>query len=240
MSEYSEPVRRARGRPPKTTSQIHMVRQSILDATKSVFSKTGYHGLTVELVLAKVDLSRPTFYRYFRSIEEPLDIILTNMLHELASGLMKALLMAAPEQNKLEAALLAWRNWGANQGELIRPFYAEMHDPQSPVSRHRIKAIAAIAENLGTLIESMGRMRPQRQELDILINCIEYIGLRYHLDTPGDEAAWKMARDIMMRVGFSLIASDKEWERALSVMRELNVPLRPVLSRPAVVVDVAC
>lgn len=239
MSTLIEPVRRSRGRPPKTDIQIDEVRQRILNATKVVFAKMGYHGLTVELVLAEVNLSRPTFYRYFRSIEEPLDLVLTNMHQELANGLIRALLNAGPGENKLEAALLAWRDWGAAQGALIRPFYTEMHDIQSPVSRHRTKAIVAIAENLGILIESIGRIRPPAQELDILINCIEYIGLRYHLDTPGDPVAWKAARDIMMRVGFSLIASDKEWGRALSVMVELDVPLRPAAIRPATAVFAA-
>lgn len=236
MPALLETARRARGRPPKTDLQIDAVRQRILGATKAVFAKTGYHGLTVELILAEVNLSRPTFYRYFRSIEEPLDLVLANMHQQFANALVKALLTTPPEQDKLEAGLLALRDWGAEQGDSIRPFFTEMHDVRSPVSRHRLKSVEAITDILGTLIESMGRARPPRHELDILINCIEYIGLRYLLNTPGDAAAWKTARDIMMRVGFSLIASEKEWGRALLVMRGLSVPLRPALiKKPAVV-----
>lgn len=226
---------RVRGRPPKSDNQLNEVRQRFLDATKVVFGKKGYFGLTVELVLLEANLTRPTFYRYFRSIEEPLDIVLSAINQDLSAALIKAVIMAPPEQNKLEAALIAWRDWGAGQGELLRSFYTEMHDPKTPAFRHRLSSVNALTDSIGSLIESLGRERPTRYEIDILINCIEYIGLRYHMDTPGNEAAWKQSRDIMMRVGFSFIANEEEWNRALSVMHGLDVQLRPAAIKPEAV-----
>ncbi len=62
---------RPRGRPPKSAAEHGLVLRALLNATRAVFARGGYRGLSVELVLAEAGpLPRPTFYRYFRSMDD--------------------------------------------------------------------------------------------------------------------------------------------------------------------------
>lgn len=234
MTASADPTRRTRGRPPKSGAEQQEVRLRLLAATRATFARTGYHGLSVELVLAEAGLSRPTFYKYFRSLEEPVDLVLAEVNQQLVDSLIRVTLEATGVFNKLEAALLAWRDWGLALGPLLQPLFAELHDPHSPASRHRQQTLAVLAENLGTLIEMMGRARPSRLQLDALINSVEYLGYRYHLETPGDAASWQETREAMLRIALGLLGSADDWSQVLPAARppSLDVSRNPPTTRP--------
>ena len=143
--------RRSRGRPPKTEAEVDLVRTRVLAATRTVFADVGYHGLSVELVLHEAGVSRPTFYKYFRSLDEVVERLLAEVNQDLVARLLSALASASEPFAKVEAAVLAWRQWGEDLGAFLRPFFAELHDRTSPVGRHRERTLellmAPIAED---------------------------------------------------------------------------------------------
>jgi hypothetical protein len=106
---------------------------------------------------------------------------------------------------------------------MLRTLFSELHDKHSPASRHRLRTLAVLAENLGGLIEALGRERPSRLQLDALINGIEYLGYRYHLETLADAASWKETRDAMLRLTFGLLGSQADWAEATTLALALNI-----------------
>ncbi|MDO9175957.1 MAG: TetR/AcrR family transcriptional regulator, partial [Actinomycetota bacterium] len=197
-------------------------------ATRAVFTRVGYHGLSVELVIAEAGLSRPTFYKYFRSTGEPIDLVLAGVNNQLIDAVLAAVDGPADPFGKVEAALMAWRHWGDALGPMLRPLFSELRDPHSPASRHRERTLEILANRCGDLFESLGRVRPSRLQIDALLNGAEYLGYRFHLESPRDEASWQATRAAMLRLALAMIGTAADWAMAVPLARALNVTLDPL------------
>jgi TetR/AcrR family transcriptional regulator len=227
-------VARPRGRPPKSAAEQAEVVDALLAATRSVFARGGYHGLSVELVLEESGLSRPTFYKHFRSVDDAIEAVLREANQDLLRRLMRALrdTDGAPLW-RVEAALVAFRDWGEALGPMLRPLYSELHDVHSPTSRHRKQIMELLANELARAAEPAGRPRPSRLTLDTLIQGVEFLGYHYHLESARDHAAWKATRDAMLRLAFGLLATSEEFAEALSLLSAMNIDLEDQESRHA-------
>lgn len=223
MSTSKSPDRRPRGRPAKTDAQMEEVRLNILAATRQVFARTGFHGLSVELILAESGISRPTFYKYFRSAAEPIDQVLSDVNQQLVEALLRS---ADPTQDiyaQLEQALLVWRDWGKSLGPMLKPLFEELHDAWSPASRHRRRTLSLITEAVAAMLQAAGRECPSRTRLDTLVNGVEYLGYRYHLETPADDKSWKETRDTMICLALGLLGTAEDWARVPELASRLNI-----------------
>ena len=78
---------RSRGRPPKTETDQEQIKTHIAQAAIRAFAEHGYHRMTVEHILFHADVSRPTFYKYFRQIEEALVLGMQPYSQELINNL---------------------------------------------------------------------------------------------------------------------------------------------------------
>lgn len=224
IAPESAPGRR-RGRPPKTETELDKVRERLLTATRSVFARVGYHALSVELVLAEAGVSRPTFYKYFPSLDDVLDRLLAEVNEDLIARLLGALASAEAPFAKVEAALLAWRQWGEDLGDFLRPFFAELHDPTSPVGRHRQRTLGLLTGQIATVIELLGRDRPTPLRVATFLNGVEYLGYHYHLNTPRDAASWQETREAMFRLALGLLGEEGDWSNAPALARDFDIHL---------------
>jgi TetR/AcrR family transcriptional regulator len=222
------PGKRSRGRPVHGAEQQDVKRRQILAATRDVFIQRGYHGLSVELIVAAAGLSRPTFYKYFSSADEAIDQVLRELNEALVEGMTRVTDAAHGVQGKLEAALDYWRNWGAEQGPMLRPLFAELHDVHSPASSHRTQTLAVLAQRLCQLIESLGRPRPAAVLVDVFITSIEFLVYRYHLQTPQDASSWQQTRNAMLRLVVGLLGNEQDWASAVPIAKALTIDLNPM------------
>jgi TetR/AcrR family transcriptional regulator len=222
---------RPRGRPPQSAAEQDAARARILDATRAVFASVGYHGLSVELVLAEAGISRPTFYRYFRNVDEAIDRVLRDVNERLIDSLTDAVRVEDAPLAVLEAGLSAWLAWGDALGPMLRPLFAELHDPRSPASRHRLWTLGILTERVSSVAERLGRARPAPLLVDTLLNGIEFLGYRHHLAASGGAASRKATRDAMLRLALGLLGTEAEWARAVPLARELGVELGGVQPR---------
>ncbi len=191
------------------------------------FAQTGYHGLSVERVLEEAQLSRPTFYKHFRNVDEAVEEVLRDVNDRLIEALIAQVAGARDPFAAIESALGCWRRWGDELGPMLRPLFAELHDPHSPASRHRKRTLAILGERLGTQIEELGRSRPTRLQLDALLHGVEYLGYRFHLETPRDDASWKQTRDAMLRLALGLLGTTDDWRDAVPLAQALRIDLEP-------------
>ncbi|GAD85621.1 TetR/AcrR family transcriptional regulator [Nocardia asteroides] len=202
MSGDSATVRR--GRPPQTRAQADEVRARIVDATAAVFARNGSRGLSVAQIIEQAGLARPTFYRYFGNASEPLHVVLTASNDGLVGGIREAL-SGTDEPVQLGIRLIdAYVDWARGHGPMLRPLFAELHDPGSPVSAYRERALDDIRDLVRKTFEELGRPVPAPLDMDAALHVCEYIVYRLTADAePGsdpDPALASEARITMIRV----------------------------------------
>lgn len=226
MTVDTVPPKRGRGRPPMTDSDAGKARERILQATRQVFARAGYHEISVEQVIAEAGVSRPTFYRYFHSVDEAVELLVSQVNHDLIQCIMAALNSEPEPAAKVEAAVLAWRQWGEDMGEFLRPFFGELHDPHSPVGRQRQLTIGLVSAQIAEAVVLLGRERPSPLRVAVFIDGMEFLGYHYHLNTPRDEASWNEARQAMFRLAIGMLGDGSDWANALDLARDFHIDLK--------------
>jgi TetR/AcrR family transcriptional regulator len=204
------------GRPPQSAAEAAAARARIVAATREVFAEHGSHGLSVALILARAGISRPTFYRYFGNAEQPLQQILDESDQSLVDGLQAALDRATNEIEMVANGIDAYLDWARAHGPALRPLFAELHDPSSPVSPHRERTLQRLRERLVRRFERLGRTPPDSIDIDVLLHTFEYVGFRVALADDTDEAV-EWARTTMARIALVLLGTAADLEMALTV-----------------------
>lgn len=214
---------RRRGRPPQTEAEAAAARARIVHATAEVFAEHGSHGLSVALIIERAGISRPTFYRYFGNAEEPLQQILDASDLALVNGLQAALDMADDEIGMVVNGIDAYLAWARAHGPALRPLFAELHDPSSPVSPHRERTLQILRQRLIARFEKLGRTAPPSVDIDVLLHAFEYVGFRVALaDDLAASVEW--ARTTMARIALVLLGTSADLELALTIPGLLRSP----------------
>jgi AcrR family transcriptional regulator len=216
-------VVRRRGRPPQSEAEAAAARARIVAATAAVFAEHGSHGLSVALILDRAGISRPTFYRYFANAEEPLQQILDESDMALVNGLQAALDRADDEIAMVVNGVDAYLAWARAHGPALRPLFAELHDPSSPVSPHRERTLQMLRQRLLARFAKLGRTPPASIDIDVLLHTFEYVGFRVAL-ADDDEATAEWARTTMARIALVLLGTSADLELALTIPGLLRHP----------------
>jgi len=205
---------RRRGRPRQTAAEAAAVRARIVAATAEVFAEQGYHGLSVALIIGRAGIARPTFYRYFANADEPLHVLLNESDMALVDGLQVAIDAADNKVAMVVAGIDAYLQWARDRGPALRPLYAELYDPSSPVSAHRVRTLDMLRAQLIGRLNALGRTPPQSIDLDVLLNVFEYVGFRVALAAPGDDAGIAWGRATMARVALAILGTPEDLQVA--------------------------
>ncbi|MEU6562383.1 TetR/AcrR family transcriptional regulator [Nocardia nova] len=210
-----------RGRPPQTREQADEVRSRIVTATAAVFTEHGSRGLSVARIIDRAGISRPTFYRYFANATAPLDVVLTLSNEGLVGGIRTAL-ARSEEPVALGIGIIdAYLDWARGHGAMLRPVFAELHDPASPVSAYREEAFDDIRALVRDKFQLLGRKLPTPLDLDTALQVCEFVVYRVSLATaPGaepDAAEVAEARLTMIRNVLVTLGRREDVELALTI-----------------------
>lgn len=202
-------VMRTRGRPPQSEADLDAMKTRIIEGTLQAFAENGSHKLRVEHVLEKAGVSRPTFYKYFRTLDEPLQIATRTINDDLIHSVRDAMLGHDNPGNVVAVALAgvnAYMAWGRRLGPVLQPLYTELYDPQSPIAELRLKTINGIHRLIAGAIRHAGRPEPRPIQVESFIIGVEYLVYRYLLrtaQTPEDtvELHQALLRTLVMSFG---------------------------------------
>ncbi len=204
---------RSRGRPVKSDADQAAIRNRILAATAAVYGETGYHGLSVKLILEKAGLSRPTFYRHYSNVEDPLRQVILDAHSGLVDRLVNRIPPDAGIDDKMQRAVELYLEWAKSLGPLLRPFYVELHDPHSPVSELRPQVLARIGELYIKTLESSGVKVQNKLLVELMLTGIEFLGYRYYLERGKGRITLPMIKEAMLRLMASTLADDSSTPR---------------------------
>ncbi|NKY86645.1 TetR/AcrR family transcriptional regulator [Nocardia veterana] len=213
--------RNRRGRPPQTPEQADEVRARIVAATAAAFTEFGSHGLSVARIIRAAGISRPTFYRYFANATAPLDVVLTRSNEGLVGGI-RAALERSDEPVALGIGIIdAYLDWARGHGPMLRPVFAELHDPSSPVSSYRERAFEDIRALVRSKFRTLGRELPTPLDLDTALQVCAFVVYQISLATaPGadpDPEAVAAARLTMIRTVLVTLGRREDVELALTI-----------------------
>lgn len=176
----AKPAKRRRGRPPASERAENGVKEQLIVAAREVYGDFGYNGSSVERIIERANVSRPTFYRLFKDRYDIIEIVVEQAHNQLRDHIVKAitdeqvgkggpLVMAG-------AAVDAYFAWCEQLGSLVGSLYSEMHDENSPASRHRQRIIKEFVQLLHLEAEKRGRPQLEPVFYDVLIRAVEHAG----------------------------------------------------------------
>lgn len=157
---------------------------AILQAASDVFGRLGYTATRVEDILAKSNVSRPTFYRFFSSKD---DVFLA--LNEMASLNLLQLLTSSVQGtahggHKVEAGIEAFFRWLAATGPLASVLMREGSRPDSLLAPNRENTDRMLVELLVAEIRGNRGFDPDPLMVVGLLGAMEVIGHALLRETP--------------------------------------------------------
>lgn len=213
-----------RGRPPQTEREAEEVRANIVAATAAVFAEHGSRGLSVALILRAAGISRPTFYRYFANTEEPLNALLEESDAQLAEGVLAALAGADDDVSIVISVVDAYLAWARARGPVLRPLFAELYDPYSVVSKHRVIALSQVKRAIVEKFAETDRIAPDSLDLDTLVNACEYLVFRAVTDDGAGDLS-DDARATMIRLAVVTLGTTDDMRIALEIPGLFHAPV---------------
>ena len=213
----SATVLRSRGRPPKSKADEETMKANIVTATIQAFAEHGYHNMTVDHVLANANISRPTFYKYFRQLEEPLTIAAHGIHIGLIERIKAALQADGDAILNAAAAFDAYVDWGKSLGEVLRPLYAEFYQTTSPISVFRLKTIEAIQKLIIETVVKSGRPKPTQLIIGLYTTGVEFIAFQYLLHSDLSDEAYAETRLTMFRLLLATLGTNQDYQLVMGL-----------------------
>ena len=204
-----ERVKRKPGRPSLQSGTEPSVRSLIIVAAGKVYADHGYHDCSVAMILEASGVSRPTFYRYFKSRHDVIGAVIKTINNKLIS---KILMYVSDSQDMLEVfdkGIDAYFDWGNEIGKIAGSIYHEIHDLQSPASSHRSLVISQITK----MAQQSRRLAGQSLNfmvLDALLHVVEHLGHQAFWPSKKDQAQTEALKQAIKTITSSSLKQLKE------------------------------
>lgn len=141
-------------RPIKSEARVD-ARGELIEAAWQLFSSAGYEATTVNAILAKVGLSKGTFYYYFSGKEDILDAVVKRMIDEMAKGVEP--IPSDPSLSPLEKLKLFIEtigNWKLANIDIIKETVEIIYRDENAIIRNKMnrKAVESLSPILAEII----------------------------------------------------------------------------------------
>lgn len=177
-------------------------RNRLLQVAARVFGERGIRDATIDDLIAAADVSRRTFYQYFRGKEELL-VALFTVSCELMLQVIRDEIRGAPEGERIERCVDVYLSFRRRAGAIMFELEAEALRPGSPLGPIRRQLLdAASAELSGELAASAGRRVDPLVVHGVLV-AIEGISHRMQAPEPYTE---ERARAAMLRIALAALS----------------------------------
>lgn len=185
-------------------------RNQILQAAARVFARRGARDAAVEEMLQEAQVSRRTFYRFFRNKDEVLAALYDVSCALLLDALRGALASAPDPTAALERMVDAYLAFNRSSGALLRVLEAEALRPGSPLEARRAALLEATSLELSERVAQVPGHRVDPWVVYGALVALEGISYRMHAEGPITEERLARARRAMLQILTSTITREQE------------------------------
>ena len=203
-------ARRKSGRPSAGDLQGEELREHIIAAAAIVYGQNGYRSTSVAKIAQAAGISRPLFYRQFKSRWEVVDIIIRRANEALLSASDKAMTEASDLFPMLSAGIDAYFDWCRNYGPVVGPLYQEIYDPESPACKHHQKTVRRMVNLLLKMVEKRNLPKYSSLLFETLLHTIEHTGSMIFWPEVQSEEILRKNRAVIQRIVTATLARPED------------------------------
>ncbi|MEZ4329546.1 MAG: TetR/AcrR family transcriptional regulator [Polyangiales bacterium] len=175
--ESRRPPPRRRGRPPIGGRDLAEKQAGVLDAAGRLLGERSSSDITVDLLVQEAGTSRPTLYRWFpRGIEQVMEMLYERASADLMARIVTVVASDGDEDERIEAGICAFFDWGLAMGPLAFGFYRECFEVDSLAHRYRQRIVSAIIAVIRSQANLGGFEHASDLEIETLVGWIESAG----------------------------------------------------------------
>jgi len=209
--------KRGAGRPKTNQMQGEELKEHVLAASSLVYSEYGYRDTSVAKIIKAAGISRPLFYRLFKSCYEVIDIIVARANEALFDALEQAMEKEENTLSMIGSGIDIYFEWCRNYGPVVGPIYREISDPESPAYTHRNQLMVKIALRLNAVFKLQQQATLLPMFIESLIVMIEHIGSSTFWPEAKAEAIIEQNKAIVRRIVMAAVANEEESKQVPSL-----------------------
>ena len=210
-------ARRKSGRPSASELQGDELREHIIAAASIVYGEHGYRGTTVEKIAQAAGISRPLFYRQFKSRWDVVDIIIKRANQALLFAADKAMSETEDLFPMLSAGIDAYFDWCRNYGAVVGPLYQEINDPESPACVHNKNTVKQMVNLLLEMVKKRNLPNYSPLLFETLVHTIEHTGSMIFWPEAQSEEVLSKSRAILQRIVTASLARPEDENQVPSI-----------------------
>ncbi len=194
--------RRLRGRPDASFS----ARKEILDGAAQVFGARGYSATSVEHILEAANVSRRTFYRFFRNSEEVLTELFDTSCMMLVQAMRSAIMLGRTPDARIDYVIEVILRAPQTLGPLALVFHLEANNPSSKLYERRQTIINEIVRLLDSEIFADSGVHIDPLVYHSLIAAVEQVSVMIYTTTRATPADLERGKRVMVFMAERILA----------------------------------
>ena len=131
----------------------------ILDGAARTMQARGIRGTRVQDILEAAQISRRTFYQYFKGTDVVLLELYIDVMGELTKRVMKSLSPSSSPMSKIRAGVKAYLAYQEDGGQLLILLQAEAIRPDSALSDYRDKVLDTLVHMLDQTVRELSNLQ---------------------------------------------------------------------------------
>ena len=193
-------VPKSRDKPRKRSSVSAETRERILAGAAQAFGRLGYAKVRVEDILLAARVSRPTFYKVYRTKDEVFRALSERHHREIRKRIERAIDGAPDPIAQLDAVIDAFLRWRAGLGAVGRVLDLEARTPGTSIARHRQATLRAMTQLTAERMKAAGRPTTDAVLITALIAAMESVADSLLIAQEVDEATLARAKQNALRI----------------------------------------
>jgi AcrR family transcriptional regulator len=182
-------------------------RERILAGAAKAFGELGYAKVRVEDILLAADVSRPTFYKVYRTKDDVFEALSDRHHREIRERIERAVTDVSDPVEQITGMVDAFLRWRAGLGSVGRVLDLEARTPGSRLARHRRATLRAVARLSEEQLKAAGRTPVDPVLIQALIAAMESVADSLLVDGRPSEAVVDRARQNALRIVAAVMAA---------------------------------
>ncbi|MGQ0625911.1 MAG: TetR family transcriptional regulator [Sporichthyaceae bacterium] len=146
----------------ETLTRADAQRARVLSISAEIFSRRGFRATSMNEIAAAVGLSKPTLYHYFRSKEELLTRLYSDVLDESLDGARATIADAATPLAAIRDLIAARVAYTCENAELLKVCFEEEHELPAELLEALLERRRALEDLFTALVTDHLRAHPGR------------------------------------------------------------------------------